>query len=295
VACRTRFCQARVVTTRCPIDVFQYLDYRAFLEAFYVARKSRGYSYRRFSQQARLRSPNYLKLVILGERNITPEMAKQFAKACDLSGEAAEYFQHLVGFNQAKTSDERTLYYGRLTAFRRYRKAQKLEMAQAAYHSHWYLPAIRELAARSDFKNDPKWIAERLEPSITPREAAQAIEILLRLGLLHTDERDRVFQGSPVLTTGPETKGMHIGNYHKCMMERAAASIDTIRSAERDISSLTMCLGPIGLKALKERIQAFRGELIKLAESEPNPKQVVQLNMQLFPLSKRDEDQGGSE
>jgi uncharacterized protein (TIGR02147 family) len=283
------------VTKRCAIDVFQYLDYRAFLKAFYDAKKPSGYSYRRFSQQAHLRSPNYLKLIISGERNLTDEMAKRFAKACNLSGDSADYFVQLVGFNQAKTIEERSRYYQRLTAFRRYRKAQKLEVAHAAYHSKWYLPAIRELAARSDFRNDPEWIAKRLEPSISPREAARAVEVLLHLGLLEKDDTGRVFQGAPVLTTGAETANLHIGNYHKCMMRQAAESIDTKKAQERDISSLTMCLGPSGLNALKERIQAFRGELIKLAETEPNPKQVVQLNIQLFPLSKKDDDRGGSE
>lgn len=73
------------------------------------------------------------------------------------------------------------------------------------------------------------------------------------------------------------------------MMLQAAKSIDTVASPARDISSLTMCLGPKGLKDLKARIQAFRNELIKLAEAEPTPKQVVQLNIQLFPLSEEDE------
>ena len=40
-----------------------------------------------------------------------------------------------------------------------------------------------------------------------------------------------------------------------------------------------------GLARLKQRIQEFRRELIELAEREPAHSQVVQLNLQLFPLS----------
>jgi uncharacterized protein (TIGR02147 family) len=59
-----------------------------------------------------------------------------------------------------------------------------------------------------------------------------------------------------------------------------------VPARERDISSLTLCLGSGGLARLKERIQAFRRELLELAESEGQPSQVVQINFQLFPLTR---------
>jgi microcystin degradation protein MlrC len=54
---------------RSPIDVFQYLDYRVFLADFYRAKKRSGFSYRAFSRAAGLGAPNYLKLVMDGDRN----------------------------------------------------------------------------------------------------------------------------------------------------------------------------------------------------------------------------------
>jgi len=45
------------------------------------------------------------------------------------------------------------------------------------------------------------------------------------------------------------------------MLARAAEAIDEVPPAERDISSITMCLGPDGLALFKERIQRFRREL----------------------------------
>lgn len=80
------------------IDVFAYSDYRAFLRDYYVARKAagRGFSYRSFSRRAELKSPNYLKLVIDGDRHLSPDMAKRFAAACGLQGAAQRYFIELV-------------------------------------------------------------------------------------------------------------------------------------------------------------------------------------------------------
>ncbi len=272
------------------IDVFAYLDYRAFLRDHYLAKKAaRGFSYRAFSKRAGLKSPNYLKLVIDGERNLTPQMAERFAQALGLDGESLTYFVDLVAFNQAKTSTERSNQYARLTSFRGYRKAHKLDLAHAAYHSTWYLPAIRELAVRADFEADPDWVARMMVPPITRSEAERALSTLFELGLLTRLPDGSVKPGEALVSTGPETKGVHIVSYHRAMMARAAESIDLVPGAERDISSLTLCLGEDGIARLKARIQRFRRELLELSELEDDPVQVVQVNFQLFPLSRRGE------
>ena len=276
------------------IDVFGYLDYRAFLRDFYNARKTkgRGFSYRSFSRKAGLKSPNYLKLVVDGERNLSSEMAERFAEACGLDDDEARYFVDLVAFNQATGLAERNKHYGKLTGYQRYRKAHKLDLAHAAYYSAWYMPAIRELAAHSEFRDDPAWIAEQLVPPISKLEAERSLQILIELGLLVRDGAGKLRQADVLLSTGPETRGLHIATYHRGMMERAMASIDLVPPAERDISSLTFCLGANGLRSFKERVQRFRRELLELSALEDDPEQVVQMNFQLFPLSKSPEGKG---
>ena len=274
------------------IDVFAYLDYRAFLRDYYNARKAsaRGFSYRSFSRRAGLTSPNYLKLVIDGKRNLSAAMAKRFGEACGLARDDQRYFVDLVAFGQATSLADRDQYYARLTGFQRYRQAHKLDLAHAAYYSAWYMPAIRELAARSDFNATPSWIARQLVPAITVSEAQRALDTLLELGLLVKDEDGSVKQQDVLLSTGPETRGLHIASYHRTMMQRAMESIDLVGPKDRDISSLTLCLGREGVRAFKDRVQRFRKELLELSALEDDPEQVVQLNFQLFPLSrKRDE------
>src|SRR4051812_26586430 len=67
--------------------VFDFLDYRKYLKAFYehAKRTSKGrFSYRVFSNQTGVDSPNYLKLIVDGQRNLTPAHAKRVAKFCRL-------------------------------------------------------------------------------------------------------------------------------------------------------------------------------------------------------------------
>ncbi|MEO8900342.1 MAG: TIGR02147 family protein [Polyangiaceae bacterium] len=276
------------MTKDAPVDVYGYLDYRAYLRDYYAARKakSKAFSYRAFSRRAGVASPNYLKLVVEGQRSLSAKMAEKFAQACGLDSDAGRYFTHLVAFNQAKTSSERSQHYGKLTSSQHYRRAHKLEIAHAAYYSDWYIPAIRELAATEDFREDPEWIADQLVPTITPLQATRAIETLIDLRLLVRDDTDRLVQADTILSTGPETRGLHITAFHRAMTQRALESIDLVPAQDRDISSLTLCLGRGGLRAFKERLQRFRRELLELSALESEPEQVVQLNFQLFPLSR---------
>jgi uncharacterized protein (TIGR02147 family) len=275
------------MTRKSNIDVFDYLDYRAFLRDFYTEGKTRrSLSFRAFSRRAGLKSTNYLKLVMDGDRNLAPNMAERFAAACGLEDEEKSYFVELVRFNQAQTSTHRNEAYTRLSGFRRYQKAHKLDLAHAAYHASWYIPAIRELAARSDFVADPAWVASALLPPISVTEAKSALHTLADLGLLVENDEGRLVQAEALVTTGPEIQRVHIANYHRVMLERAAASIDEIAPADRDISSLTLAVGDSGLRRLKERLQRFRRELLELSALEDDPAQVVQINFQLFPLSR---------
>ncbi len=272
---------------RCPIDVFRYHDYRAFLSDFYAAKKrrGRGFSYRAFSRAAGLGAPNYLKLVISGQRNLTSAMAERFAATCGLGREASDYFVTLVAFNQANNTDDRNQHYQRLTSFRRYRRAQKLELAEAAYHSTWYLPAIRELCLSEHFRQDAEWIAASMWPPIKPAEARAALDTLLELGLLQRDESGKLRPKARVVSTGAQTAGMHLRNYHAEMMAHATAAMENVPAAQRDISSITMCVDPKVLPDLKDRIARFRRELVELCESGTRASQVVQINLQLFPLT----------
>jgi len=275
-----------------PVNIFEYLDYRAALRDLYAFKKEHeyGFSHRVFSRRASLRSTNFLKLVMDGKRNLSSDAAERFARALGLSGAAAEYFCELVGYNQASDSRERSRSYERLTRLRPQRALRELAAHQAAYHESWYIPAIRELAARPDFRDDPAWIGRTLVPHISAAKARHGLTTLLSLGLLIRDAQGRVTPADPLITTGLNPLGHHVADYHRAMLERAAASIDLFPRELREIASLTLCIDESMLSVLKRRLQEFRREILQDAERAGEPQRVVQLNFQLFPLSKGKEN-----
>jgi uncharacterized protein (TIGR02147 family) len=277
---------------RALLDVFRYQNYREFLSDYYRQRKAAkdGFSLRAFSKRVGLRSPNYLKLVMDGDRNLTPEMAIRFAESCGLAKEAVEFFCELVAFNQARSASERELRYNRLKRFPRFRKVHSLSAAQQSYHGHWYFPAIRELVAHAEFRDDPKWIAATLVPSITPQQAKKALEVLVRLGLLVRDPKSgRLDQSDPLVETPEGPLGHQVVQYHRAMMSLAADALDRIPREEREIASLTLCLSESRMLELKSELEQIRSSILQRYESDENADRIVQLNLQMFPLSKKKE------
>jgi hypothetical protein len=51
-------------------------------------------------------------------------------------------------------------------------------------------------------------------------------------------------------------------------------------------------MGPNGIQRLKERMQAFRRELMDLADAEADADQVIHVGMQLLPLTLPCEEPG---
>jgi uncharacterized protein (TIGR02147 family) len=275
------------------VDVFGYLDYRQFLADAYtdLKERQRGFSYRWFSRRAGMSSPNFLKLVIDGQRNLTARSTEQFAEALGLNRRETEFFRELVLFNQAASAADKNRHFDRIGAFRKHREVRQLERAAFEYLSHWYYPAVRELAACRGFREDPEWIAAHLVPAISPAQARQALDLLRDLGLLSRDGTGDLVQGEPLVSTGPEVRSLAAGNFHRQMMKRAAAAIENVPRSERDISSVTVSLSPAGFQMFKDKIVALRQELLELSAQEADPSRVVQFNFQVFPLAVGDEEE----
>jgi uncharacterized protein (TIGR02147 family) len=120
---------------------------------------------------------------------------------------------------------------------------------------------------------------------VPARRVAQALESLLVLGLIERGQGGELTQRAAVVSTGAQTASMHIGNYHRAMLKRAATAIEAVPAARRDISSLTLRVRESSIPQLRSKLARFRRELLELEECEADGDQVLQLNLQLFPLT----------
>jgi len=274
------------VTMKWRPDIFEYLAFRLFMRDYYTAAKKnlKRFSHRFFAQEAGFTSSNFLKMVMDGDRNLSPESAVRVAAAMGLSAAESRFFLLLVEFDQAADPDEKARVMESIAATRRFLEAKPIDGMLYEYLSNWYNLAIRELAGRADFQSDPKWIAAQLRPSVSASKAKKSLELLLELGLLEEDE-GTVSRGEPSLDAGHEVQVVGVRQFHRQMLERAAASIDDVPAAERDISAITVCVRADTVSELKSKLRDFREKFMAYCDEQSDPDVVYQMNVQLFPLS----------
>jgi len=87
------------------------------------------------------------------------------------------------------------------------------------------------------------------------------------------------------ITTGPEWHSLAIRNFQEETIKLSGESLSRHPKEVRDISSVTMNINAKDFEEIRERIKEFRGSIIKYVSEQTSPDRVVQLNIQLFPLS----------
>ena len=269
--------------------IYRYLSYRKFLEDWFAHKKSQNprFSHRAFSLRCKQKSPSFLKDIIAGRRNITANQEEPVIKLLGLDDDERAYFQDLLTVEQSKDRTQQDRAFERIAAARRYHGAQRIEGESYRYLSRWYCPAIRELAHRSDFQPNPDWIRKQLRPSITKKQAQEALQILQDLDMLIIHEDGRIENKEGSFATPKQVQGLAVHNYHQEMLTLAKDGVGSFSPEERHFLALTVNVPQSLLPELKTQLNDMATRLFDLCETtKDDPEQVLQVQLHFFPLSK---------
>lgn len=251
----------------------------AWLTKEYQTRRNRNSSYSLRAFARNLQVPvGPLSEIIARKRPLTTKMGTRIAERLGFSDVERDSFVKMIGENEETIS---TLKQGEgLAKFDSgYKKISADEFAIVA---DWYHFAILSLMETTNFKNDPKWIASRL--NITVRETKEAIERLLRMGfILQEGKKLKLAQHGVATTSNIPCAALRAS--HRQTLEQAISTLDEISVKDSDITSITMAIDPKKIPVAKELIQNFRRYLAKVLETGEQT-EVYNLNVQLIPVTK---------
>ena len=269
------------------IDIYGYNDFRKYVKDCLVDAKkdNPAFTHRFLARKLGLFTSNLIMLVTQGKRNLSPTVRFKLSAVLKHTRKEAQYFEHMVGFLQSKTHDERDMHYAAMLAKKRSIKTAALEKQQYDYYTNWYNPVVRELVTSPDFKGNYKVLGKSVSPSITQEQARRSIELLLDLGLIKKNGK-RYVQTDPLVSTGPVVDSIAVANFHRKTARLAAESFDRHTRKERTITSCTITLSEDHFEMLKREIADLRKKALELAEEPVGSNRVYQMNMQLFPVSK---------
>ena len=269
-------------------DIYGFLDYRGYLAAWFQWKKGNSprFSHRGFVRRVGHKSPSLVVDLIAGRRSLTPSMLTPFAKAMGLRAEEKKYLGLLTDFDRTADPDKRNAIWEKISARRRFQAAHAIEGDSFRYLSDWAFPAIRELAARPDFRADAAWIAATLRPAITRAHAQRALDALFELGMLVTSSDGSVGQSDGAVVTPREVLGLAVHNYHQGMIDRARDGITDFKASERHYTGVTVCIPEALVPQIKDEFNTFAERLLELCDGADAPaERVYQFHMMAFPLS----------
>jgi uncharacterized protein (TIGR02147 family) len=274
--------------------IYDYLDYREFLRDFYRNQKKQRFyfSYRYMSQKTGI-DPAHIVRIMQGKRHVSDKILDKFIKLCELNDKEARYFEALVAFNKAKSEKQVKETFERLNALTGI-QSRKLRADQYEFYQKWYYSAVRALIAIERFKarGDFLRIASRLKPRITARQASEAVSLLKKLNLVAVSGGGILKVTDADVTTGKEWRSLAVKAFQKETIRLSGESIDRHPRELRDVSTVTVGLSPGDLPEVREMISEFRSTIIRFAHKNQNPDDVYQLNVQLFPLTAREMEEG---
>jgi uncharacterized protein (TIGR02147 family) len=268
-------------------SVFHYFDFTAYLKQSFDFEKAENkkFSHRFIALRLGVKSSSFFKDVLAKRIKITPARAAAFAKLMHLNQVESEYFEQLVQYNQAETQQEKEMFLERLLRKSKSKLASPLQAFQKEYFNKWYYAAIRELLALREFRGDYAALAAELSPAISPSEAMEAVNLLVRLGMIHKTAQGHYQKVDKVVSSGSELKPEMIRPAIEGNIQLALEALNAYPQEVRPFSYLTLSVSEESFNEIAERIRSFRRDVLEIVTKDAKVDRLYQLNIQFFPVS----------
>ncbi|RJO67190.1 MAG: TIGR02147 family protein [Myxococcales bacterium] len=277
---------------RTKLSIYAYTDFRAFLRDRLAELKEENpkFSQRYFTGKLGLSGRSYLTMVIDGSRNLSDSLARKLADVLGLGAEETVFFHELIRYGQAKTTEAKSEALDNLRRNKHFLKVHQLDLDHLDYMNDPLTLTLREMVVLQDFREDLKWICERLPVKATPKRVKEGLDKLLRLGLLVRDGQGRLQLAHKHQSTGPRLGSVPLRSYHRTMLKLAAESMD-LPTDVRSFSGLTIAVGSASYAKILEAYASFLDKVRAIIDSEEAYDHVYHLEAVLFPLTRRNSNQ----
>lgn len=269
--------------------VTEYQDYRVYMQDYYNERKRvSSFSWREFTRASGFTSPTYLKLVCEGKTRLSSLGADKVGAAMHLAGFELDYFKTMVTYCHAKNDQERKLAYESMLELAQNNKVKVLDGEAFQYFESWVHPVVRELAPVMPGRT-PGGIAKRCCQEVSAGEVRESLDFMVKTGLLKRrgetyEQTDKHLKGAS------DIMPVVLRSMHREMASFGKEAIDCFAPSERNFTGLTMGISAEDYEKIVQELDACRKRITQIALNSRGTERVYRLNLQLFPLTWREED-----
>ncbi len=135
-------------------DIFSYLDFRLFLrDLVHHLRATNKFDVKTFARESGFRSASYLKMIIDGQRTLTPKAALQVSLGLKLRKPEALYLEKLSQYCQCEDVPEKARFFQELMRLKGLKNIRRLQDAEFQYYSDWRVVVLHEALQNADWQN----------------------------------------------------------------------------------------------------------------------------------------------
>jgi len=272
-------------------DLASAIDPVDMLKQIYLKRRKKNaqYSLTSFARDLGVSHVQVFR-ILNGSRNLTLKQASRIAVALHFGPSETDTFIRSVVMHTPKNAKiSKTVRNAILSqgdgAQAELGQNGVLELERFRAIAHWYHFAIINLTYVKNFDPSPKKIAKALQ--ISPIEARDAVERLLKLGLL--EEKDGTLKPTSArLFVDSKRPDPATRVYETEMLEKAKLALSDFSDegfANRAINGITFPCAKEHIPEIKKKLKKFQLEVLDLIRKGPF-EEVYQLNSQLFPITK---------
>ncbi|HVK60581.1 MAG TPA: TIGR02147 family protein [Bdellovibrionales bacterium] len=280
-----------------PPSLGEYTDFRLYLKDVYEFRRStestglRPYSYSTFSAAADIRSPNYLKLIIEGRRNISEDMITKFARALRLNRTDTEEFRALVRYGQANEPMDRNQFLKELSDLRSKRAFDAGEINRASWEKvpDWIGWVLFAMSEQSNASFDPASLQRLFRAKASVEDIRASLQKLIESGDLARNEQTGEIYKARDLVESPQD--LPVALIRKLQAELIYLGIESLfrdSPKDREFGAMTMALTEEEFQQTRFELRQLRKRLqkdISVKRKSSKADRVYQMNIQLFPLT----------
>lgn len=292
------FLKSGVTILSAPV-VSDYMDFRKLLEDFYLYKREvtkndvRPYSTAMFSAAANIKSPNYLRMIIDGKRNLSPDMIAKFARAMSLNKDETSDFRMLVLYNQSTEPSERNILLKDLSEHRVQMKLKSGEIDRKTWDKlpSWISWILYAMIDQEKVKFDVESLRETLRKKASVDEIQSALKTLLDSGEVKIDDVTGRLQKTRSLIDSPEEIPVAlVRKLQSQLMYLGMESLFQDAPTEREFGAATLSLTQSEFEELRFKLRQLRKATQKensVRRTTSQGERVYQLNLQLFPVTNK--------
>lgn len=283
-------------------ELSEYVDYRVYLSDYFQFRVSeskgrlRPFGYSDFSAAANIKSPNYLKLIIEGKRNLSLEMCVNFSRALKHNRSQTKEFELLVTYCQERDPLLRNRNLKELSEFRAKRSLQdgKINAETWEQVANWLVWVLFAMADQKAVQFTPEKLRKILRGQVNEAQIQQALKKLVDSGDITIDPETHFARKTSAVMSGAEQIPTEL--VRKIQSELIYLGLESLHKygpQEREVSGFTMAMTEKEFEWARFELRKLRKQIQKevaMNREKGKGERVYQVNIQLFPISDKAEE-----